>query len=333
MNSDMLPTANIKTIKDSALLDLAKEKAQVERNLTMEVIGLLQEIFDRRLHLKRGYSSLHQYCVKELKYSDGAAYRRIKAMKLTQEMPEVAKSIESGSLSLCTASQLQTAFESKAQDKKPIPTEMKMALVAQVENQSRRQVERVLVEICPKVVKNEEKITIMSTNQAKLELVIDQELLNKLERLKALTSHKNKNLKDLLHQLVDEALLKMDPAQKAETKRQKALGHKLMSEASTNKSLQGEGDSKSQQPPPALGQSVRTRHIPRTTKQKVWVRDRGQCTYFDRLTKRKCASTHKLQFEHIEAYSYGGQNTAENLRLLCSAHNALTAKQHGLWQL
>jgi hypothetical protein len=103
MNLEVPQTSGLKTIQDSELLTLTKAKAQKERSLTMEVIQLLQEIYDRRLHLKRGYPSLHQYCVKELRYSDGAAYRRIKAMKLTQDMPEVIKSIESGSLSLCTS--------------------------------------------------------------------------------------------------------------------------------------------------------------------------------------------------------------------------------------
>ncbi len=48
---------------------------------------------------------------------------------------------------------------------------------------------------------------------------IYQELLEKLERLKALTSHENKNLKELLHDIVDEALLRKDPECKAEIKK------------------------------------------------------------------------------------------------------------------
>jgi hypothetical protein len=186
---------------------------------------------------------------------------------------------------------------------------MKQALVAQVENQSRRQTEKVLVEICPKVIKRDEKITLVNSTQVKLELVIDQELLEKLERLKSLTSHKNKNLKELLNDLVDEALLRKDPLMKSVKN--------------------GKVTNTVKPPAPALGQSVNSRYIPARVRQEVWMRDRGQCTYFDRTTKRKCESNHRLQFEHIEAYSYGGKSTVQNMRLLCANHNALTAKTLG----
>jgi hypothetical protein len=192
---------------------------------------------------------------------------------------------------------------------------MKQALVAQVENQSRRQTEKVLVEICPKVVKLEEKITLVNSTQVKLELVIDQELLEKIERLRSLTSHKNKNIKELLNDLVDEALLRKDP---------------LMKSVKTAKS-QARSQARAKTPAPALGQSVNSRYIPAPVRQEVWMRDKGQCTYFDRTTKRKCESVHRLQFEHIEPYSYGGKSTVQNLRLLCANHNALTAKTHGTW--
>jgi hypothetical protein len=302
-------TINLKKTTDQDLLILTKDKAQKERGLTIQVIELLQEVYSRRLHLKRGYSSLHQYCVKELKYSDGAAFRRIKAMKLVEEVPSVAKSIESGSLSLCTASQLQRSFENRRIENKPIPAEMKQALIAQVENQSRRDTERVLADICPTAIKREEKITFMNSQKAKLELVIDQDLLEKLERLKDLMSHKHKDLKSLIGELVDEALLRADPAQKP-MKKPRGVA-----------------------PTPAPELRVNSRYISVSTKRQVWVRDHGRCTFFDPLTKRKCEGTHKLQFEHIEPFSYGGVSSAENLRLLCASHNGLTAKGISSWRL
>ena len=115
---------NLKTVNDQELLTFSKTKAQAERNLTLEIIEILQEIRNRRLHLKRGFSSLHEYCVQELKYSDGAAHRRLKAMKLVEENPDVIKSIESGALSLTVASQLQVAFEAKEKSLKASASKM-----------------------------------------------------------------------------------------------------------------------------------------------------------------------------------------------------------------
>src|ERR1700733_10095456 len=102
---------NLKSLSNENLLSLIASKVQKERDLTLEVIELLREIKIRRLHLSRGYSSLHEFCVKELKYSDGAAYRRIKAMDLVVENPKTVEAIKEGRLNLTVVSQTQSFFE------------------------------------------------------------------------------------------------------------------------------------------------------------------------------------------------------------------------------
>src|SRR4051812_8302669 len=104
----------LKSITDDELWDSTIKEAECERSSTLKVISFLQEINLRRLHLKRGYSSLHEYCVNVLKYSDGGAYRRIKAMKLVEELPETIMSIQTGTLNLTTASQIQRVIETKS---------------------------------------------------------------------------------------------------------------------------------------------------------------------------------------------------------------------------
>src|SRR5665647_101517 len=93
-------------ICDEELIAETKLVVQKERMSTIEVIEYLQEVYDRRLHLKRGFQSFHEFLVKELKYIDGAAGRRIAAMKLTNNAPETKQSIADGTLSLTTASQV-----------------------------------------------------------------------------------------------------------------------------------------------------------------------------------------------------------------------------------
>ncbi|MDE0152017.1 MAG: HNH endonuclease signature motif containing protein [Bdellovibrionales bacterium] len=100
-----------KSLSDQKLLSQTKLLAQKERNITIQVIRHLSEIEYRKLHLKRGFSSLFDYTVKELGYSHSSAYRRIKAMKLCREMPETTVKIKTGDLNLTTVSQLQTFFE------------------------------------------------------------------------------------------------------------------------------------------------------------------------------------------------------------------------------
>ena len=74
--------------------------------------------------------------------------------------------------------------------------------------------------------------------------------------------------------------------------------------------------------------AARTRAIAAAVRRHVWLRDRGRCTYRDPETGRCCGSRHLVQIDHIQPYAMGGPSSAENLRLLCAAHNrARLAKQ------
>ena len=107
------PHSELKSLSDQNLLSQTKLLAQKERNITIQVIQHLSEIEYRKLHLKRGFSSLFDYTVKELGYSEGSAYRRIKAMKLCREIPETSDKLKAGSLNLMTVSKLQTFLKNK----------------------------------------------------------------------------------------------------------------------------------------------------------------------------------------------------------------------------
>ena len=102
---------NLKTLSNNQLLLQTKNLVQKERQINIQVLQHLQEIECRKLYLKRGFSSLFEYTVKELGYSESSAYRRIKAMKLCKELPETKLKMAKGELNLCTASKLQTVFE------------------------------------------------------------------------------------------------------------------------------------------------------------------------------------------------------------------------------
>ena len=80
----------------------------------MVVIDHLREIRKRRLYLRRGFSSLFDYAVRELGYSDAAAWRRIKAMRLCADIDGVRERLQDGSMTLNAAAQLQNAFDRQA---------------------------------------------------------------------------------------------------------------------------------------------------------------------------------------------------------------------------
>jgi len=55
-------------------------------------------------------------------------------------------------------------------------------------------------------------------------------------------------------------------------------------------------------------------------KREVWKRDGGRCAWTSPDGKR-CGSTWRLQFGHIEPAAVGGPPTAANIRIECGVHN------------
>src|SRR5689334_3725753 len=98
----------IKSLGNDELLTKTHALVAEERRVTLELLHHLREIERRRLHAIRGYPTLFEYLVKALGYSDGAAFRRIGAMRLLQDLPEVEEAIQEGKMSLTTASTLQS---------------------------------------------------------------------------------------------------------------------------------------------------------------------------------------------------------------------------------
>jgi len=61
-------------------------------------------------------------------------------------------------------------------------------------------------------------------------------------------------------------------------------------------------------------QPSRTRIIPSSIKQEVWLRDGGKCV--------RCGSADELHFDHDIPYAKGGSSVlAKNIQLLCARHN------------
>ena len=65
-----------------------------ERQLTHEILNHILLFQKCNGHLNLGYSSMHQYLTRGLGYSDDQAYRRLKAARLLNELPNVANQFQ-----------------------------------------------------------------------------------------------------------------------------------------------------------------------------------------------------------------------------------------------
>jgi 5-methylcytosine-specific restriction endonuclease McrA len=69
-----------------------------------------------------------------------------------------------------------------------------------------------------------------------------------------------------------------------------------------------------------------SRHIPDPIRRAVWERDGGQCTFRD-AEGRRCPARERLEFHHDIPFGRGGDHAVDNVRILCSGHNAYQAER------
>ena len=308
----------IKTLCNDELLAKAKLLVAQERQKTIEVIEHLQEIYDRRLHLEKGYRSLHEFLVHEMNYSDGAAHRRISAMRLVKDIPQAKESIKSGELSLTTASQVQGFFYTeKKSHQKTYSQNEKLELLANLKGASKQQCERQFAAISPNYQQKPKQITLDE----------DKELTALLEEYRRLALVAEGSPQSIVKSALKTAITHLKEKQN-KTKQVKAKQVQAAPKASlaqTNVLL----DAKPAASLEKLGTPAyeTSRYIPQKLKQEIWRRDQGQCRYIHYATKRRCEATQQLEVDHIKPFALDGATTQTNLRLLCRAHNQMLAKQ------
>ena len=95
---------------DQQLLAQTQRLAGNRRCLEVHILDHLGEIDRRGLALRRGFSSLFDYAVRELQFSDAAAQRRIQALRLCRRHGWVRDKLQNGALTLTAAAQLETAI-------------------------------------------------------------------------------------------------------------------------------------------------------------------------------------------------------------------------------
>ena len=108
------------SLSSKLLIENTQRLVAEERRITLQLISHLEEIQRRRLYSELGYTSLWDFTTRCLGLSEGAAQRRIQAMRLAREVPEAKTVLEEGSLSLSNAAKLQSFNQAeKKQGRRP----------------------------------------------------------------------------------------------------------------------------------------------------------------------------------------------------------------------
>src|SRR5438874_2682452 len=108
-----MKNSNIAELSNIELLINTKHAAATEKLATLALLEHLAEIESRRLFAERAFSSLFEYVVKELGYSESQAAERINAMRLVKQVSEVKEQIQAGELTMTAASQIHRFFKAE----------------------------------------------------------------------------------------------------------------------------------------------------------------------------------------------------------------------------
>jgi 5-methylcytosine-specific restriction endonuclease McrA len=186
---------NLTSLSDKSLLSSTLCLAQKERQILSELLWHLKEIDSRKLYSDLKCSSLFDYCVKVLKYSEGQASRRVSATRLLKTMPKIMKHIESGDLNLTQLNQAHHFF-----NEMQIQGSMeKEKIIEKLTGKSTRESERMLDELKD------------SQSPKKVVLHLKEETLQRLKHVQKMNSHKCADMDSLILNMCKEVEKNWDP--------------------------------------------------------------------------------------------------------------------------
>ena len=337
---------NLKNVSDEALVSKTFDLVKEEKRITLEILHHFMAIEDRLIFTREGYSSLFEMAVKKFQYTEAQAHRRISAARLLRQMPSVEVKVKTGVLHVSQLAQVQTFFRSeKKESGRNYTTTEKENLLLSLEGKSARETARLLLDRSPALQlkkTTEERLRVVTPELTEIRFTLDAEGLALLEEAKALFAHSgdmNPGTADLLKKGLALLIEKKKKGRdlKVRTEISSEAGSSPVSlelppiqlrAATSNTRVSSALITSKVNPSFESGTAApRSRFIPQPLKRFIYTRAEQRCEYFSVTNGRQCESNHALEVHHEYAFAKGGEHTAQNLRVLCRAHNAALGEQ------
>jgi hypothetical protein len=327
---------SLSALSNQQLLEQVLTLATREREATARLIAALVEMELRRLYLAQGFSSLFTYCTEALRFSEDAAYNRMKAARVASKWPLVLSRIVDGSLTV-TAVRLLAGS---------LTDENHQQLLESARHRTKREVEQIVAALhpqpavpstirklppgkpasapsvavsvpeppCPKLSSGTTApvpahsslpsprsavIAPLAPERYKVQITVSRDTHDKLRRVQDL----------LRHQLPDG-----DPAaifDRALTVLLQDLERRKLTQTA--------------RPRPPHQSKAGSRHVPAAVRRAVWRRDEGRCAFVGQAGR--CSERGFLELPHVVPFAHGGPTTSANLQLRCRAHNLYEAEE------
>jgi 5-methylcytosine-specific restriction endonuclease McrA len=344
-----MPAKSLSKLSDKELLNRVTTLVRHERETTLSILLHLNEVYRRRLYLGLGYRSLFDYCVRHLGYSRSAAGRRFQTARCIREFPEVYRMLETGEANLSTITLVASVLSH----------ENKTDILDRIRGKSQEEVEAIAAGYRPPVPQRDRVKPVsvvvpkkihpdtgaLALNQSRsgtnssfappgsgsetagasspaeapteptthqklmIQFIASNEFMAKYEAVCALLPHNSRlSFESVFETLLDGYLERHSPEKCAQRRKNRQANARAKT---TNPKASVPKDTKTTKP---------SRHIPAAVRDKVFIRDKGRCTYKGPDGER-CGATRALQIDHIRPYARGGPHALSNLRLLCAHHN------------
>ncbi len=316
-------------LDEGTLVDQLDELAADERRCSAKLLAHLAAMDDRDVCRRKGYTSLYDYCVKRLRFSEAMSYWRMQAARATRHCPEIVDLLEAGELTLTTIHLIAPLI---------IEERGRPDLVQAARGKTKKEVEAVVAALRPSVARQDtigkpicqatvewvprssaaspaassqsipvparpiqaeslfpvDKIESVDGQKVRLHFDIGPETAKLLTRAREVMRHKYPlaSFEDIVKEALKLLLAERDPELRLTLHKENA---KQMLTAA--------------------------RRVPTWVRRQVWKRDRGQCSFVGDGGHR-CEQRSRLEFDHIVPYSMGGRSDdPKNIRLLCRTHN------------
>jgi len=339
-----------KTLDDRSLLERLDALCARDRRVTAQLLWHLAEVDRRGLCRERGYSSLFNYCVQALHMSEAEAGLRIRVARAARRYPVIYRHVDRGELHLSAVSVLAPVLT---------PDNHQRLLRAAV-HRTKAQVQEQVADLCPQPacpdtvrklpsarrqdlpdqpgpslfdptqapnapasVSSAQAMSAQADSSAppserrqagaatvaplgqqryRIQLTADRHLHDQLKVAQDLMRHKVPD--GDLNVILGKALTLL-----VQTLKKQRFARTSAPRAAAKPTQPG------------------TRHVPAQVRRAVAERDNLRCTFVSE-DGRRCTETGWLEFHHHEPFARGGPTTADNVALMCRAHNALLAERH-----
>jgi hypothetical protein len=339
------------------LVDL-KELVERDHVLEAELISHLGEVDARRLYLEQGCSSMFDYSVRVLRFSECVAYKRIGVARAARKFSVVVEAISRGELHLSAASLIAPHLSEETVE----------GWLEAARHKKSREVRQLVADRFPrKSVRSSVRRAASATRLAGLEgmassreavqtSTVDPEIRRPIATTSLISSeasespsasamtgastHASADTEALGAQRFSVRFTADEEVHYQLQELRSLLRHsvpdgdvgKILARAigvllkQVRKRKIGECDSPRSPRAAGLSQASSStkkkssRHIPVVIRREVWARDKGKCT-FESKGGRGCESREAVEFHHRVPWARCNEHTLDNIALRCRSHN------------